>query len=190
MSKKDTEKLLRITMDFLEGLTAKQFQELMNGQAIICFEAKTGHTDGYNQMIQMIKQESNVEKVLKTYTKKELASFCNYFGINIKSRDTKRVIYQKITSYLKIGRSFVKEPVESADWKHLESALHKCSTLDEARKLLMNNNLLRLKRDIIAFSRVLGVYINQKYTKQELLERIVDSVVGARIRGKIIRLEE
>ncbi|MBP1947166.1 hypothetical protein [Virgibacillus litoralis] len=186
MGKKETEKMLRITMEFLEGLTNKQFQELVEKKAFIRFEAKFDYTADYDQIMDRIKKDSNVEKILKKYTKKELALFCCHHNVNIKSNDTKKVIYKKVASHLNIDHSFAKETGES-NWKQIENALHNCGTLEEAKNLLANQSLLQLKKDITAFAKAQGVYVNQGYSKQELLERIADSVVGARIRGEIIR---
>ncbi|MGP4106739.1 hypothetical protein [Virgibacillus sp. L01] len=186
MSKKETEKMLRITMEFLEGLTNKQFQDLVDKKAVIRFEAKAGHTVDYDQIMDKIKQDWNVEKNLKNYTKKELALFCGCHNISIKPNDTKKVIYKKVASHLNINHSPANEIAES-NWKQIENALQSCSTLDEAKSFLANQSILRLKKDITAFAKVQGVYVSQRYTKQELLERIADSVVGARIRGEIIR---
>ncbi|MFD1039440.1 hypothetical protein ACFQ3N_13705 [Virgibacillus byunsanensis] len=188
MGKKETEQMLGITMDFLSRLTTKQFQELVNGNAVIRYEANGDHTKAYEQVMEKIKQTAMVEKHMKNYTKKELLSFCRYFKIDIKSRDTKNVIFQKIAVHVNLGDS--KSTPKAVNYKQLETALHNCNTIKEANELLRNENLLLLKKDITAFARELGVYVNQKYTKQELTERIVDSVVGARIRGKLIRMED
>lgn len=186
MSKKETEKMLRITMEFLEGLTNKQFQDLVDKKAVIRFEAKTDYTNEYDRIMGKIKQGLNVEKILKNYTKKELALFCANHNVNIKSNDTKKVIYQKVASHLKIGNSPANK-IEKSNWKQIENTLQNCNTLDEAKSFLASQGILRLKKDVTAFAKAQGVYVNQKYTKQELLERIADSVVGARIRGEIIR---
>ncbi|MFB4168303.1 hypothetical protein [Virgibacillus sp. JSM 102003] len=186
MSKKETEKMLQITMEFLEGLTNKQFQDLVDKKAFIRFEAKAYCAAEYDQIMDRIKQDSDVEKLLKNYTKKELALFCGYHKVNIRSNDTKKEIYKKVASHLNINHWPAKKTAES-NWKQIENALNNCGTLEEARNFLANQSLLRLKKDITAFAKAQGVYVNQKYTKQELLDRIADSVVGARIRGEIIR---
>lgn len=178
--------MLRITMEFLEGLTNKQFQDLVDKKAVIRFETKADHTVDYDQIMDKIKQDWNVEKILKNYTKKELALFCANHNVNIKSSDTKKIIYRKVASHLNINNSPAKETAES-NWKQIENALQNCRTLDEAKSFLANQSILQLKKDIIAFAKAQGVYVNLRYTKQELLERIADSVVGARIRGEIIR---
>lgn len=195
MGKQEMEKMLRLALDFLEGLSAKQFQELVEGKAKIRFEARVKDTH-HEELLEKIKQEakhaSDVKKILEGLTKKDLIPFCSYMALKIKSKDTKKIIFQKIASHLQIDPSWYesKEITGPVKWEDIEIALHNCQTVDEGKRVLLNQDSLRWKKDIIAFARSLEVYVSQQYTKQELLERIVDSVVGARIRGKVIRLED
>ncbi|AIF45542.1 hypothetical protein [Virgibacillus sp. SK37] len=193
MSKRDTEKVLRIALNFLEGLTMEQFQELIEGNAEIHYKVKEKR---YLREIERIEREArqttDVEKILEGYTKKDLLQFCGEYNLPIKTRDTKKVIYQKIASHFGITDSGGDESnrITGGDqWKPMEDALRNSSTLEEAKELLLTQDALRLKKDIVAFAKYLGVYVNQRYTKQELLERIVNSVVGSGIRGKAMRME-
>ncbi|MCJ0929782.1 hypothetical protein MST22_01230 [Virgibacillus halodenitrificans] len=194
MSKRDTEKVLRIALNFLEGLTVEQFQELIEGNAEIHYKAKKKR---YLKEIQKIEREAkhttDVEKILEGYTKKKLLLFCEELNLPTKTRETKKVIYQKIAAHFGITDSAeheCKKISEAEQWKPMEDALSCCNTVEEANEFLLNQDALRLKKDIVAFAKHLGVYVNQRYTKQELLERIVNSVVGSGIRGKAIRMEE
>ncbi|WP_233879520.1 hypothetical protein [Virgibacillus halodenitrificans] len=194
MSKQDTEKVLRIALNFLEGLTVEQFQELIEGNAEIHYKAKEKR---YLKEIQRIEREArhttDVEKILEGYTKKELLFFCEELDLLIKTRDTKKVIYQKIVAHFGIADSAVQESnrlTGEDQWKPMEDALSCCNTVEEAKDFLLSQDVLRLKKDIVVFAKHLGVYVNQRYTKQELLERIVNSVVGSGIRGKAMRRGE
>ncbi|MEC2159711.1 hypothetical protein [Virgibacillus halodenitrificans] len=194
MSKQDTEKVLRIALNFLEGLTVDQFQELIEGNAEIHYKAKKKR---YLKEIQKIEREAkhttDVEKILEGYTKKGLLQFGEELDLPTKTRDTKKVIYQKIAAHFGIADSAgheCKKISEAEQWKPIEDALRNSSTLEEAKEFLLNQDALRLKKDIVTFAKYLGVYVNQRYTKQELLERIVNSVVGSGIRGKAMRREE
>lgn len=196
MGKQEVEKMLQMALDFLEGLTSEQFQELVDGNAVIRYEAKVKHTH-YEELLKKIKQEANnaedVGGILDCFKKKGLFLFCDYINLEIKTRDIKRVIFQKIASHVGIDDSpgsDSKEEAEPANWKQIEMALRNCCTINEGKDLLLNQELLSLKKNVVAFAKALGVYVNQRYTKQELLERIVDSVVGAQIRGKVIRSED
>ncbi|WP_164668827.1 hypothetical protein [Virgibacillus doumboii] len=183
MGKKDTEKLLHVTMEFLEGLSAKQFQALVEGKAVIRFEPKQDDRQKHQQLKEKLKQESNIEKILNSHTKKELIAFCKYYKINIKTRDIKKMLIEKIILYIRDD----KPEKELIDWKTIENELHNCSTLDEAKNMLANHKDLRLKNDLITFAKSLGIYVNKRYSKQEVLERIADYTTGARLRGKVIR---
>ncbi|WP_121616408.1 hypothetical protein [Virgibacillus halodenitrificans] len=194
MSKRDTEKVLRIALNFLEGLTMKQFQELIEGNAEIHYKAKEKR---FLKEIQRIEREArhtaDVEKILEGYTKKDLLQFGDELNLPIKTRDTKKVIYQKIADHFGLTDSAgheCKKISEAEQWKSIEDALRNSSTLEKAKDFLLNQDSLRLKKDIVAFAKHLGVYVNKRYTKQELLERIVNSVVGSRIRGRAMRMEE
>ncbi|MYL45267.1 hypothetical protein GLV94_06390 [Virgibacillus halodenitrificans] len=194
MSKRDTEKVLRIALNFLEGLTVEQFQELIEGNAEIHYKSKE---KGFLKEIQRIERKArhttDVEKILEGYTKKELLFFCEELDLPIKTRDTKKVIYQKVADHFGIAdsaRHECKKISEAEQWKPIEDALRNSSTLEEAKDFLLNQDALRLKKDIVVFAKHLGVYVNQRYTKQELLKRIVNSVVGSGIRGRAMRMEE
>lgn len=189
MSKKETQEMLQITTDFLEGLTNKQFQDLVNGNAVIRYEAKDNHT-AYDQMMKKIKQASSsadLERLLKKYTKKELASFCKKYNIEVKAKDTKKVMFQGIASHIQLVDHLSEVKSKSESWNEIESALHEFSTLDEAEDFVVKHDRLQTKKSIVAFAKSLGVYVSQKHTKQEILNRVVDSVVGARLRGIVIR---
>ncbi|WP_060678315.1 hypothetical protein [Virgibacillus halodenitrificans] len=194
MSKRDTEKVLRIALNFLEGLTVEQFQELIKGNAEIHYKAKKKR---YQKELQRIEQEArhttDVEKILEGYTKKKLLLFCEELNLPTKTRDTKKVIYQKVADHFGIADSAgheCKKTVEADQWKPMEDALSCCNTVEEAKDFLLSQDALRLKKDIVVFAKHLGVYVNQRYTKQELLERIVNSVVGSGIRGRAMRMED
>lgn len=195
MSKKETEDMLQIALNFIQGLTNEQYENILKGNASIDYIIENNHPQ-FGQLKERIIREArginDTEKILKKYTKKYLASFCEHSSIDIKARDTKAIIYQKVASHFQFDTESADndgEKFEENKIANIGAELQNFDSLDEAREFLVNHDLLRTKTNLVKLARSLDVYIKQSQSKQAVRNRIVDSVVGSRIRSKVIRAE-
>ncbi|MBB6452572.1 hypothetical protein HNQ94_001017 [Salirhabdus euzebyi] len=187
MSKKNTARLMNLVADFIEGLTEREFQSLLNNQAKLCVEVLDNNPD--QDIFIRLKSQANslldIEEALKKFKKNELISLCKIHGIDVKTRDTKKVIYEKVAAHLKVHDSEGTDV--SNPYEEVKKILNNSNDREDATEYLVHHPLLKTKKDLIKLAKSYAIYVDQKYTKRDLLDRIVESVVGARLRGKAIR---
>jgi uracil DNA glycosylase len=187
MSKAESEKLMQMVLSFIQGLTNQQYSDLLNGNRKIHLEEfvqQEKKNDEFEQIKEQLLKEKEVETILCSQTKRYLTSFCNYYGIRILAKDPKAVLYEKIAAHFNIDN---REETNSGLNK-IADQLQKNNSVTEAQEYLNNEASLRTKTSLMKLARLLDVYVNQKQTKEEILNRIVESVVGAKVRSKAIRM--
>ncbi|WP_143111707.1 hypothetical protein [Paenibacillus sp. BC26] len=86
------------------------------------------------------------------------------------------------------GNKAVKEKVEkvsSAEVGYIVEKLLIADTREMAREYLVEQHLS--KNDLIKLTVVLDIFVNKSDGKDKIMEKIVESTVGARIRSKAIK---
>ncbi|WP_156142306.1 hypothetical protein [Rossellomorea aquimaris] len=129
-------------------------------------------------------KEEDVESHLKKYSKKDLLSFCEYINITTGNRDTKEILYKKISCFFSMKHRRVHEidPLERVAF-----ILREFENVQEAREYLCGEETVKKKTDLMKLAKYLEIQVTQKKTKQEITDRIVESVVGSRGRGNSIK---
>lgn len=60
-------------------------------------------------------------------------------------------------------------------------------TIKDGKVFINNHATLKTKVNLIKLAKSLNVYVDQNNKKKDIQSRIVESIVGARLRGKGIR---
>ncbi|WP_066048783.1 hypothetical protein [Robertmurraya korlensis] len=185
MSKKRAEAIIQVMLDTFKHLSEEQVDKLLTGSASLQYKDISPQSHPYEDIkedINKTKDVKGVEKVLKSHTKKSLLSLCNYFQIETKSSDTKNILYEKIACH------FGKEvQTETNEFEQIQHQLEKMEDVQIGKSFITNHETLKTKVNLIKLARTLNVYVNPKQKKEEIQSRIVESIVGARLRGKGIR---
>ncbi|MFC7784086.1 hypothetical protein ACFQWC_06245 [Rossellomorea sp. GCM10028870] len=189
MSKQETIIVLNRLMKFIESLPSNQYDTFINGGGKIQFiEAKPKSHLQFEKLRDKIQREAEkeeyVESLLKKYSKKDLVSFCEYINITTGKRDTKEILYKKISCFFSMMERRVHEidPLE-----RIASILREFENVKEVREYLLREETVKKKTDLMSLAKCLEVHVTQKQTKQEIFDRIVESVEGSRMKGKAIR---
>jgi hypothetical protein len=189
MPKQETIIVLNRLMKFIESLPSNHYDTFINGGGKIQFiEAKPKSHLQFEKLRDKIQREAekeeDVESLLKKYSKKDLLSFCEYINITTGNRDTKEILYKKISCFFSMKQKRVHEinPLEK-----IASILREFENVEEARKYLREEETVKRKTDLVKLAKYLEVHVTQKQTKQEVFDRIVESVVGSRGREKSIK---
>lgn len=188
MSKKNVEEILQLMLDTIQHLSEDQVQKLCAGKAALQYKELPTESYPYEQIREEIHKAEDIrdiEQLFKTHTKKSLISMCKYFQISMKSTDTKALLTHKIVAHF--GKSTVKLPEETIEFQDIQQQLEKIETIKEGKSLINNHATLKTKVNLIKLAKTLNVYIDPTNKKKDIQSRIVESIVGARLRGKGIR---
>ncbi|MCL7746830.1 hypothetical protein [Halalkalibacter alkaliphilus] len=189
MSKEEMEQVLKIALTFVEQLTNEQYEKLVSNEASICYveeQRKGSSDDEFEKWKVSIIEEQDVEKVLRRKTKKEIVRFCTYYNIPTVTKDTKAILYEKISEYFQIGANTLE--LEKKDRiAEIGKELEKFDDAEQALGFLGKEKSLQTKSNVMKLAKSLDVFVNQKQSKQDIINRIVDSVVGAKVRARVIR---
>lgn len=188
MSKKNVEEILQLMLDTMKHLSEDQVEKLSTGKATLQYTELSTQSHPYEDIIEEIHKAENlkdIEQHFKTHTKKSLISICRYFQIPTKSTDTKALLTNKIAAHF--GKSKVKVPEESIEFQDIQQQLEKIETIKDGKSFINNHGTLKTKVNLIKLAKSLNVYVDPNYKKKDIQSRIVESIVGARLRGKGIR---
>ncbi|MCM3601258.1 hypothetical protein M3175_10995 [Robertmurraya korlensis] len=188
MAKKNVEEILQLMLDTIRHLSEDQVLKLCTGKATLQYEELSTESDPYEQIREEIDKAEDIkeiEQLFKNHTKKSLISICKYFQIAMKSTDTKAVLTNKIVAHF--GKATVKVGEESMEFQEIQQQLEKIETIKEGKTLINNHATLKTKVNLIKLAKTLNVYIDPTNKKKDIQSRIVESIVGARLRGKGIR---
>lgn len=194
MSKSELVQMMQLMQQFIQGLTADQFNNLIKGNGVIKYEqCKVKENTEFDQLkeaiIQKAQTQLDVEKVLYKQTKKFLAAFCKYYNMEVTTKHTKGDIYKIIARHFHIDIQETNKEDAISEFSKIEAKLQQLESVDEALNYLMMQEAIRSKSSLIQFAKTLDVYITQKQRKEEILNRIVDSIVGVKLRGRALRVE-
>jgi hypothetical protein len=189
MPKQEAIIVLNRLMKFIESLPSNQYDTFINGGGKIQFiEAKPKSHFQFEKLRDKIQREAekeeDVESLLKKYSKNDLISFCEYINITTGNRDSKEILYKKISCFFSMKQRKVHEihPLE-----RVASILREFENVEEAREYLRGEETAKRKTDLVKLAKCLEVHVTQKQTKQEIVNQIVESVVGSRGREKPIK---
>lgn len=187
MSKKNVEEIFQLILDTLKQLSEEQVENLSSGSATLQYTEITKKVHPYEEIRKKIQQAhiSDIEQLLTTHTKKSLQSLSKYFQIPTKSSDTKAVITNKIATHF--GKSSKKIQEESTEFENIQQQLEKIETIKDGKTFINNHATLKTKVNLIKLAKSLNVYVDPNNKKKDIQSRIVESIVGARLRGKGIR---
>lgn len=188
MTKRNVEAILQFLLDTIKPLSEDQLEKLLAGGATLQYTELAPISDPFEQMREVIYKTQDIkeiEQVLMTQTKKSLVAFCRYFQIATKSADTKAILLNKIAIHF--GKNTFDEPEESNEFQDIQQQLEKIETIKDGKTLINNHGTLQTKVNLIKLAKSLNVYVDPNNKKKEIQSRIVESIVGARLRGKGIR---
>ncbi len=189
MSKKNVEEIFQLILDTLKQLSEEQVENLSSGSATLKYtETTTKKVHPYEEIRDKIQQAhsiSDIEQILTTHTKKSLLSISKYYQIPTKSSDTKAILTNKIVTHF--GKSTKKIPEESTEFENIQQQLEKIETIKDGKTFINNHATLKTKVNLIKLAKSLNVYVDPNNKKKDIQSRIVESIVGARLRGKGIR---
>lgn len=188
MTKRNVETILQFMLDTMEPLSEDQIKKLLDGSATLQYTElllKSLPYEEINEEIHKAQDINEIEQLFKTHTKKSLVSLCRYFQIVTKSTDTKAILIDKIASHF--GKTTTEIQEESNEFRDIQLQLEKIETMKDGKTLINNHGTLQTKVNLIKLAKSLNVYVDPKNKKKEIQSRIVESIVGARLRGKGIR---
>lgn len=197
MKKRESEKLLDIFKDTISQLTESDLNNLLTGKGKLKFERdkkEENSSEQFNELYRLLKEaEDNLrfQNILimnnQLKTKKQLLEFCVTSNIKVKSRDTKAVILEKIFTH------FGKEPQNTTTkettqkLKQIGEELSAIESVREAESFIFNNSALKTKNELISLGKIFNVHVQSNMKKRQVIERIVESLVGSKINSKTIR---
>jgi N-glycosylase/DNA lyase len=181
MTKKESKILFQLIFEFIDRLSDKQYENLVSGNALIEYKLKQ-NGESYQQLKESLiqcKTINEIESILGRMLKKEIVSFCKYYKIDVKQKDTKKEMYDKIADHLKIQ-------TQGDQLNEVKIKFQQMKSMEEAKQYLTSHQLLKTKKDIIRLAKLLDVYVNQKDRKDIILNRIIESVIGSQVRADVI----
>ena len=84
------------------------------------------------------------------------------------------------------GKPSLKIRLNHDQLRVLAHQLQGCQTREEARELLVKDNRVLLKDTLAQLARLLGIYINKDDRREAIEDKIVEFVVGTRLRSEAI----
>jgi hypothetical protein len=186
MSKKESQFFFQIISEFINSLSEEQYDHLLNGNAAIEYKVKTNSINkSLKESLLNSKAIEDVESIFKGMLKKQILLFCEINGVDVRKSDTKKVLIEKIAAHFHKVNSESKSAEDNL--KKVREELGRYTEVEKAREFLSNHPLLKTKKEIVHFARLLDVYVHQKQSKAIILNRIIESVVGSQVRAKLIR---
>ncbi|WP_163971069.1 hypothetical protein [Oceanobacillus halotolerans] len=189
MSKTETQALFQIISEFINDLSKEQMENLVNGNATIAYRSNS-QPIGYQHLetsIRNSKSIQEVERACRGMVKKEIIAFCEVYDIALNKRDTKKVLFKKIASHFQIENTESVQEKDESELEKIKETFQQLKSVEEAKQFLTNHPLLITKKDLIRFAKILDVYVNPKQKKAIILNRIIESVIGSKVRAKVIQ---
>ncbi len=84
------------------------------------------------------------------------------------------------------GKPSLKIKLNHDQLRVLAHQLHGCQTREEARELLVKDNRVLLKDTLVQLARLLSIHVNKDNKREVIEDKIVEFVVGARLRSEAI----
>lgn len=204
-SKKDCYILSKLFSDFINGLSESDYECLINGHATINIKKKE-ITSSQNEVYDsVLKKLINIEeydlltKELKDNNnlkkKADRIKFCEYLNITVLNKDTIPNLNDKIINYINnnkgdiIYKNSKREDVINS-FEKIAEKIAKIMDEKEAREYIVNCEILSNKANLIKLANILDVYVEKDKTYEDIVNKIVSTVVTAKIRSYKIRNKE
>lgn len=140
-----------------------------------------------------IEEMKNTIKEDKSLIKKmEFLGFCDYINIETKSKDSIDNLLERIYEYIKNKKEHVLNYIDNKNnsemlLQKISYRLEELNDIEEANEYLLSNNNLLTKSDLLKLAKSLNVYIEKENSNEAISRKIVDSVVGAKLRSFALR---
>lgn len=200
-SRKDSYILNKLFVDFINGLTEEQFSNLINGTAELKYTdkgldnvTKERFKDilYYTALAQDNAKSDYIKSRPEINSKAKLVEFCKYINVEYKAKDTIDSIIQNILSYIEknhdtILYKVVREDSIEKQLDEISKKIEEFMNLEEARNFILSKDILNSKTNLIKLAKRLNVFIDREGTYDNILDKILSSVVEAKIRSYTIR---
>jgi hypothetical protein len=184
------------------GLSDDEIENLILGKATLKYNVKNISNETremYDSLLAKLVNCNEIEEVKiiirddKSLIKKiDFLDFCDYINIEIKSKDSIENLIDKIYEYIKNKKEYVLSYIDNKKDKELilqeiSYKLEEFNDIEEANMYLLNSSNLLTKSDLLKLAKSLNVYIEKENTHEAISRKIVDSVVGAKLRSFTLR---
>lgn len=201
-SKKDFAIVSKLFMDLINNLSEEQYLNLIKGTADIRYVEKgidTEKKEIYNNIIYHLATETNLdEKISKIKeneylsTKSKLLEFCKYNKIDSKLKDTNDTIINNIIKYVDENKDSIlyrvgKEENLQDSINKLADKIEETMDIEEAKNIIMSSKCVDSKVNLLKLAKKLNVFIERESTHDAIVDKIIKSVVEAKIRSYTIR---
>ncbi|MGG0473557.1 hypothetical protein ABEY96_15320 [Priestia aryabhattai] len=202
-SKRDLEAMFSIVSNIIKNLNVNEYENILNGSATLKYVEKSLTASEKSQFDVVLKKLLNLDsneintnfmETIKAEleTKSQLINFCNYLNIEVKTKDKKEDIYEKILNFVDENKEillnkFNKGISINQTLEQIASQLENFNDKNLALKFLLGNNALDNKGHLLSLAKILDVNVRKESNNGEIIERIVDSVVGSKLRSMAIR---
>lgn len=201
-SKKEFCIISKILLDFISSLTEEQYNNLVKGEAEIKYIEKNIDTvkkQKYDKILYDLAVENLVEikiQYIKSNedlsNKSKLIDFCKYHKINYKTKETNDSIINNIIKFVDINKEDIvyrwqkKENIEESI-ENVAEELQKIMNIEEAKIYIKKSKIIDNKSNALKLAKQLNVFVNREHSYDDIVDSIVNSVVGAKIRSYSIR---
>lgn len=201
-SKNDLRILLKIFDNFIAGLSSIEYSNLIDGKGTIKYiDKKIPQTQKaeFDTLLGELAKASDTEEMLNLLKKDQAPrskefyiNLCRYLGLDVKQRDAIVSLFHKIIEYIIENRSLMingsnKKTETKFVIQSIATKLDELQDPNQAAQFLSNHEALKTKSNLLQLSRIFDVYIERDLTNEEIIEKIVDSVVVAKLRSLAIR---
>lgn len=201
-SKNDLQSVLKILMNFVDGLSNSEVESLLNGTGAIKYVEKdisSSDKEIFNEIIYKLAKTNSQQEMFhqlltdsRLDSKQRMQEFCRFLNLPYKTKDVLDALRLRIVDAITKDRQrFIVNFDKQADTNYLlqniSYRLEEIADVDEAVSFLAENELLKTKSNLILLAKLLDVYITKDQSSEEIIKRIIDSVVVAKLRSKAIR---
>lgn len=189
-SKEDTIKILNIFNNFVSQLSFTDYEKLINGElSICCVDNKNNNlseedTKIYDSIVNELIKINENDKIIKYLeTNKylleiqDLIKFCENYKIKLKKDDEKDIIIEKIIKFIS----------EEKEINKIVDIMKETKDKEYAKNIIISSNILNNKINLLKLSKKLDVFIDKSKSKNDIIDRILKSVIDSKIRSSIIR---
>lgn len=200
--KRNFKSLIGILDDVIMGLSDDEIENLILGKATLKYNVKNISNETrevYDSLLEKLAYCNEIEEIKNTIKddkslikKIDFLDFCDYINIETKSKDSIENLIERIYEYIKNKKEHVLNYIDNKKEKEIvlqkiSYRLEELNDIEEANAYLLNNNNLLTKSDLLKLAKSLDVYIEKENTNEAISRKIVDSVVGAKLRSFALR---
>jgi hypothetical protein len=198
----DYEKITNMIFSLLKDLSKNEINNLLNGDAYLKYietkryinKEKIFYKDLLHEGINCPNKNSLISFLYNSNLKNkiQLTEFCDYLGLVTKSKDKKEEIIEKIADFILNNKEIIKMNTQNdRELTHkiddIGVKLKGMEDISEAYTFLKNEEILNKKSNLLLLAKNLDVYIKKELPNDIIMTRIVESVVGSKLRSLAIR---